>query len=153
MKVYRLTKTQYADDLSGLGAKLFGGRWNHIDTACIYTAESRALAILEYTVNINIEFIPKDLSICEFEIDESKISKFRNDELPSNWKEIPASYSTKNFGTKLLQNGTYLFQIPSVVVPEEFNYVLSPDTNHKHLKLVDIQPFSFDLRMQNLFLS
>ncbi len=46
MLVYRVGKTRFAKDLTGEGARLNGGRWNNIGTPCIYTAESRALAIL-----------------------------------------------------------------------------------------------------------
>ena len=63
MVVYRLGGTKYATDLTGEGARLFGGRWNNEGTPCIYTSQSRALAILEYTVNINIDDIPRALSI------------------------------------------------------------------------------------------
>ena len=55
MIVYRLSRTRWADDLTGEGSRLHGGRWNHPGTPCIYTSESRALAILEYTVNVNVD--------------------------------------------------------------------------------------------------
>ena len=74
MIVYRLGKTQYCNDLIGVGAKLFGARWNISGTACLYTAESRALALLEYTVNVNIADIPKALSFTVIEIPDGNVT-------------------------------------------------------------------------------
>jgi len=47
MELYRITQEQYADDLSGNGAKLFGGRWNSEGHPALYAASGRALALLE----------------------------------------------------------------------------------------------------------
>lgn len=148
MKVYRLSKTQYAQDLEGTGAKLFGGRWNHVDIPCVYTAESRALAILEYSVNSNINFIPRALSLCIFEIDESQIHEVKIKKLPGDWKSIPAPYTTKNFGTKLFQKGKAILKIPSIVIPDEFNYVLNPLVDEKAFKLIEVKDFVYDLRIK-----
>jgi RES domain-containing protein len=50
MIVYRLGSARYpAND--GLGASLYGGRWNHKGTSVIYTAASRALCALEVLAN------------------------------------------------------------------------------------------------------
>src|SRR5690606_19278272 len=117
MRVYRISKTQYANDLNGTGAKLFGGRWNHIDTPCIYTSSSRSLAVLEYSVNVNVDYIPRALSICIFEIDEAQITEIKTKKLPGDWKDVPAPFSTKDFGTKLLQKGNPILKIPSIVIP------------------------------------
>ncbi len=149
MLVYRLSKTQYAEDLNGTGAKLFGGRWNHIDTPCIYTSASRSLAVLEYSVNVNVDFIPRALSICVFEIDEHQIKEIKLKKLPGDWKDIPAPFSTKDFGTRLLQKGEEILKIPSIVVPDEFNYILNPLASKKSFKLVEIRDFVFDLRIKN----
>ena len=62
MLVYRIGRTKRAGDLTGEGSRLNGGRWNHKLTPCIYTSESRALALLEYTVNVNIDEIPRALT-------------------------------------------------------------------------------------------
>lgn len=148
MLVYRISKTQYANDLSGTGAKLFGGRWNHIDTPCIYTSASRSLAVLEYSVNVNVDFIPRALSICIFEIDESQISEIKIKKLPGDWKDVPAPFSTKDFGTKLLQKGNSILKIPSIVIPDEFNFILNPLANQNSFKLVEIKDFIYDLRIK-----
>lgn len=148
MLVYRISKTQYAHDLNGTGAKLFGGRWNHIDNPCIYTSASRSLAVLEYSVNINVDFIPRALSICIFEIDENSIKEIKPRQLPGDWQEIPAPYSTKDFGTKLLKKGTSIIKIPSIVIKDEFNYILNPNAINKDFKLVEVKDFVYDLRIK-----
>ncbi|QAA82399.1 RES domain-containing protein [Aequorivita sp. H23M31] len=149
MKIYRLTKTQFDDDLKGTGAKLYGGRWNHIDIPCIYTAESRALSILEYSVNVNIDFIPRALSMCVFEIEEDQIYSVKEEDLPGNWKQTPAPKSTKDFGTKLLEEGHSIIKIPSIIIPTEFNYILNPFVGNTAFKFVEARDFIFDLRIKN----
>ncbi|MDO1502618.1 RES family NAD+ phosphorylase [Winogradskyella maritima] len=44
MIVYRLGKEKYKNDLSGIGAEKFGGRWNSKGVRMVYTSQSRALA-------------------------------------------------------------------------------------------------------------
>ena len=148
MKVYRISKTQYAEDLKGTGSKLFGGRWNHIDSSCIYTSETRALAVLEYAVNVNIDFIPRALSLCIFEIDESRIYTMKEDDLPGNWRETPAPKSTKDYGTQLLQKKHSIIRIPSIIIPQEFNYIINPIGEDFNFKLLEINDFVFDLRIK-----
>ena len=150
MRVYRIGRTKFAGDLSGEGAKLFGGRWNHKLIPCIYTSESRALAMLEYTVNISIEEIPRALSITTFEIPSSGIELIMEDKLPGNWRRSPAPSSTKDFGTQLLKNPTNaIFKIPSSVITEEYNYLLNPlHADSKYFKMVEIKDFIYDLRIK-----
>lgn len=52
MKLYRIAQTAHIKDLSGTGARLYGGRWNEKGVGVVYTSESRALAILEYLVHV-----------------------------------------------------------------------------------------------------
>lgn len=148
MRVYRISKTKYADDLKGTGSKLYGGRWNKVGTPCIYTAESRALAVLEYAVNVNIDFIPRALSICIFEIDEEKIHSVDIAKLPGNWRDNPSPLSAKNFGTELFSKGFSILKVPSVVIPEESNYILNPMIENSDFNLVEVKDFVFDLRIK-----
>src|SRR5690625_1449704 len=124
MKVFRISKTKYAEDLSGMGSKLYGGRWNAVGTPCIYTSESRALAVLEYSVNVNIDFIPRGLSLCIFEIDENQIQQIEIQNLPGNCIENPTLLSTKEFGNKLLSECFAILNIYYVVITDVFNFIL-----------------------------
>ena len=150
MLVYRIGKTKYANNLSGEGARLFGGRWNHILTACVYASENRALALLEFTVNTNIDFIPRALSITTIEIPDTHILIVTQSDLPGNWKEAPAPSSTKDFGTQLLKTAaTPVIKIPSVVVPDESNYLLNPAHPESSLcRVVETKDFVYDVRIK-----
>ncbi len=150
MKVFRIGRSKYAGDLSGEGAKLFGGRWNHKSVPCIYTSESRALALLEYTVNINIDDIPRALTITTFEFSLSEIKIVERADLPGDWQDAPAPSSTKDFGTAFLRNLTHaVLKIPSSVMADEFNYLLNPlHRESKHVKILEIKDFVYDVRIK-----
>ena len=150
MIVYRVGKTKYANDLSGEGARLNGGRWNHKLTPCIYTSENRALAILEYTVNVNIDDIPRSLSVTKFEIPDRYIKSLSISELPIDWKNVPAPASTKDYGTKLLKELTAsIFKIPSAIIEDEFNYLLNPlHSESRDFKIIEIKNFVYDVRIK-----
>lgn len=147
MKAYRISKTEYAHDLTGTGAKLFGGRWNHINIPCIYTAGSAALAVLEYSVNVNVAFVPRNLSLAVFEIEEKDI--YLPDTLPYDWSAVPAPLSAKDFGTALLhQDRTPVIRVPSVVIPTEYNYLLNPFAAGRAFRLLEVQEFTYDMRIK-----
>lgn len=150
MIVYRVGTTKRAADITGEGSRLKGGRWNHKLTPCIYTSESRALALLEYSVNINIDEIPRALSFTIIEIPGNGIHELKEEELPGNWKEAPAPSSTKDLGTALLKAAKKpVLKIPSAVIPEEFNYVLNPmHRESKKFKILAIKDFPYDVRIK-----
>ena len=150
MVVYRISNTKYCDDLSGEGARINGGRWNHKLTPCVYTSESRALATLEFTVNVNIHFIPKALSVVAIEVLDSDIKTISLADLPGNWKDSPAPVAAKDFGTSLLRKtNTYIIKIPSVIIPDEFNYLLNPiHPNAGSFKILSIKDFLYDVRIK-----
>ena len=151
MIVYRVGKTKHANDLSGEGAKINGGRWNHKNQPCVYTSESRALSLLEYTVNVNIEEIPRALSITTIEISDSEILKLNMALLPGDWKNVPASSSTKDFGTQLLKKSEKsVIKIPSSILEEEFNYILNPLHKNNAFKILEIKDLVYDVRIKNV---
>jgi RES domain-containing protein len=150
MLVYRVGKTKHANDLSGEGAKINGGRWNHKCISCLYTSESRALSLLEYTVNVNVDEIPRALSISTIEIPDSDILIINEDSLPGNWKKVPAHTSTQDFGSNLIRTSKKaVLRIPSSVIPEEFNYILNPlHINSREFKIKSITDLVYDIRIK-----
>ena len=150
MIVYRVGRTKYANDLTGEGARLNGGRWNHRLTPCVYTSESRALAVLEYTVNVNIDDIHRALSISTIDIPDKNILELTIAELPGNWRAAPSPAATKDFGTQLLKKAEFeIIKIPSVVLPDEYNFLLNPThVASSKFSVVDVQDFVFDVRIK-----
>ncbi len=71
MLVYRIAKKDVVKDLTGTGAKLYGGRWNHRGTAVVYTSETRALATVEFLVHVSLSNAPSGLMIATIEIPDS----------------------------------------------------------------------------------
>ena len=150
MVVYRVGKTKYANDLKGEGARLFGGRWNNKMVGCLYTSESRALAVLEYTVNVNIDDIPRALSITVIEVPDGPIKILSEADLPGDWKLSPAPSSTKDFGSKLLLTAAEpVIRIPSSVIPGEFNFLLNPlHADSSKFKILEVKDFVYDVRIK-----
>jgi RES domain-containing protein len=149
MLVYRLQNTRYAHDLSGEGARLHGGRWNHIGVPCVYAAESRALAVLEFSVNVNIERILRNLSITTIEIPDD-IQQVLVSHLPGDWKDYPAPHSTKEFGSHLLNIAQHpVIKIPSSVISEEYIYLINPRYPNNNLcRIVEVKDFVYDIRIK-----
>jgi len=119
MKVYRLALTQYCD-LSGEGAKRYGGRWNLPGYPALYAGSSISASLFE-RLTIDPELLSSEryllYSVMEFNIPESLIFIPKKEELPLDWNRIPAVRSSMEFGTNLLKSGMLCFGVPSVVDP------------------------------------
>jgi len=149
MQIFRVAHTKYAADTEGLGSKLFGGRWNHRGTSCLYTSSSRALAILEYSVNTPVDLIPRALSIVTYDIEENCIKTIAISSLPGDWKTAPAPVSAKDFGTNLLAAQDAIIKIPSCIIPQEYNFILPPALFVSgKIMLADISDCIYDLRIK-----
>ena len=150
MLVYRLGNASYARDLTGEGARLFGGRWNHTGIPCLYTSSSRALSVLEYSVNVNLSRILRNLTIVTIEIPEDEIKVLSIAALPGDWRNAPAPSSTKDFGSNLLRvDNHFVIRIPSTVIPEEFNYLINPRHSRvSECRILEVKDFVYDLRIK-----
>ena len=150
MIVYRISKSQYARDLSGEGSKKFGGRWNHPGIACIYCSESRALAVLEYAANVSLELMPGKLCIVQIEIPDNSWNTIPPSKLPRNWANHPAPPQTRELGTQLLNRMESLcIKIPSAIIPRENNYIINPlHKDFKKVKIKSVENFVFDPRVK-----
>lgn len=105
MKVYRLTAEKFKDDLSGKGAAIYGGRWNPISLAMLYTSESRALANLEMLVHITPGVVPLRYYILKIEIPEMvPLYEITEKQLPKDtgvrWNTLPSLSAITRSSTK-----------------------------------------------------
>jgi len=150
MKVYRLAKTRYINDLSGSGARIYGGRWNHKGASMIYTSENRALATVEYLVHVPLSIVPTPLSLATLQIpDEITPAEIAISDLPNNWRDYPAPFKLAVLGTNwVTKNKSLLLRVPSAVVEHEFNILINPlHPDMKHVSILQIERYTFDKRL------
>ncbi|HTI61091.1 RES family NAD+ phosphorylase [Mucilaginibacter sp.] len=148
MVLYRITNAKYADDLSGNGARLYGGRWNSEGKPMMYLASSRSLAVLESLAYLVPTNIPNNFLILNIEVPDDFLEIPEN-VLPDNWNEYPEQHILKQIGNSFLQKNEHLLlKVPSALVPEEFNYLMNPlHPKATKAKIVRKTPFNFDERL------
>jgi len=113
--------------VSGDGARLFGGRWNSKGMAVVYTAGSLALASIEMVVNLPSPKLLEAFARIPLYIDADLVESLPPDQYPRNWQHRPISPETKAIGDRWVkQLRSLVLKVPSVVVPEEFNYLINP---------------------------
>ncbi len=71
LETYRICDSKYAEDLSGNGARIYGGRWNSKGTPVIYLSDSKALAVLELLVHTSINLLPQNLTLITLTIPDN----------------------------------------------------------------------------------
>jgi len=138
MMVYRIAKTRFIHDLSGIGARLYGGRWNKKGMSMIYASESISLATVEYLVHVPLAIVPTAMSIATLKIPKSiKPRILKIPDLPPNWRDYPSPPELAEIGTKwALSKKSLLLQVPSVIINFEHNVLINP--LHPHMKQVKV---------------
>ena len=151
MEIYRITQEKYADDLSGNGARLYGGRWNSEGLFAVYTSSSRSLALLETFAHTPAKMLSEKIYILiTLSVpDTLKWEELDRDKLTTGWDAADTRPLTKRLGDKFLRNKSgLLFAVPSVLMPEELNYVINPlHADLKKIKLVNKRRIHFDSRV------
>ena len=149
MIVYRVSRCVYINDLSGMGTRLFGGRWSSKGLPGLYVASSRALAVLEVLVHLQPLMIPIDYCLAEIEVPDGSLEILDLSKLPAKWAKVSPPHELRGIGDDFLNTQKHLMlRLPSVVVPSEYNFLLNPE--HPAMKKVHIikqEPFSFDERL------
>jgi len=150
IKLYRICTTEHISDLSGTGARIYGGRWNHPGYPIVYSSGSRSLAALEFLVHVPMALAPDNLSIAEITITEKiKRESITPEGLPANWRGYPAPEQLANIGTKWIKSkSSLLLDIPSAEVDKEVNTLINPlHPDIKHVSLANVEKFYFDSRL------
>ena len=150
MIIYRIAKTNFVRDLSGSGARLYGGRWNPPRIPIVHASENRALAVLENYVHTSSRFIPPALSIASIEIPDSvPLKKVIISDLPPDWKEYPAPIALQDIGREWVKSGDgLLLRVPSVQVPSEHNILINPSHPEMvNVRIKEVEDFVYDRRL------
>ncbi len=148
MIVYRLAHFKYANDVSGTGAKLTGGRWNTPGIAMLYTSEHISLALLEVLANAHTLEQLQSVRLLEISIpvkaDETEI---KLGQLKTDWWN-DFDY-TRWIGDEMMKaNEALIIKCPSAIINSEHNYLINPSHAHfKRVKATMKTDFRFDERL------
>ncbi len=151
MELYRIAQEKYADDLSGNGAKIFGGRWNSEGLFALYTSSYRSLALLETLAHTPAKMLDQKVYILiTLSLPgNTRIEVIDKNKLSPGWDAPDTRPLTKRMGDEFLKSkSSLLLAVPSVLMPEENNYlvnVLHPDM--KKMKVIFKRRISFDTRL------
>lgn len=154
MKVYRLTKEKpghyKADDLSGNGAALAGGRWNPRGMRVVYACCTPSTTVLETLVHLGGLMPAAHHFLVTIEIPDALFANALIPEVPADW-DAPGRdpQSTMAIGQKWIEEGAQLaLKVPSVVCPADFNLLLNPlHPDMGSVRVLEVAPFRFDPRL------
>jgi RES domain-containing protein len=148
MNLFRFTSEWYKDDLSGNGARLFGGRWNSKGLAAIYTSETISLSLLEIIAHaVQYDDLKEKFLMTLTVPDDIPVYKVPSSKLRIRWQNDIAY--TRFIGDAFLRDNKYLLlQVASAIIKTEFNFIINPaHKDFKKIKLVSSELFHFDSRV------
>lgn len=140
MRLYRVAQERYAADLSGKGAELYGGRWTPAGYPVIYAAEHPALAGFEKLVHAGIDVTKAPMSHRLVVINVPDVAIERVAHLPDDPVEVGRAW--------LDAASKPLLQVPSVVIPYAWNYLIN--VRHSAVAKITVSDnvaFVFDRRI------
>jgi RES domain-containing protein len=143
-----------ADDISGTGASLEGGRWNRNGSAVLYCTSSIALACLE-TLSRAGEQIPANRYLVQIDIPEDiwyEADRFPADTIPIGWDAVPPGKTSHDFGEHWIAEGrSAILVVPSVIAPEECNILINPyHVDWQRIRSRKIRKWVYDFRLLRL---
>ncbi len=142
MVIHRIASRKHIRDLSGEGARLFGGRWNSAGKRMIYTSESVSLCVCENLVHFSTNTPPGNMMHIKLEIRDDLISEeFRDHDYSSD----PYAYEKGDLWLESMSSLAII--VPSKVVREEYNILINPlHPRFESIKVIDLKEFDFDFR-------
>ena len=148
MIVYRLTSGEFIYDLSGKGAKLYGGRWNSFGLPALYTAEHISLAVLEILVHTKNLRTPLNYYLITIEIPENgSLASIDFKKMKRNWKDDPV-YLQSMGDEFLTSKQSLVLKVPSAIIEAENNFIINPaHPDLTKIKILKSENFIFDKRL------
>jgi RES domain-containing protein len=144
MTLYRITREQYAHDLSGIGAEKYGGRWNTPGQRVVYTSASASMALVEILAWTPMDLLLKSgFVLLVLQCPDESMEEVTIADLPHGWNFLSGYAETQKIGDQWLKGRrTLLMRVPSAILPIEKNLLVNP--MHPMMSQVEIQEI-FDL--------
>jgi RES domain-containing protein len=139
MDLWRLCRRPHAD-LTGEGARRFGGRWNSPGRPVVYLAEHPALAAIEVRVHLDLPFelLPDDFVLMRVALPDGLAISV--DTIPPDTSAAGDAWLTETRSAAL--------RVPSVLIPAAWNVLLNPrHQDAARATIVAVEPFRFDPRL------
>ena len=148
-RIAKHTPEYRADDLSGGGAKLTGGRWNSKGHALIYASTTIALATLETLAHLGDSIAIRNAFLIRIDVPVSVWNKreyITPGDLEPTWVAEPPGSTTIYFGDGWISSlSAALLMVPSVIVPEECNVLINPaHADARKIKATVMRQFVYD---------
>lgn len=149
MIIYNIRRAKYAKQLSASGV---ANRWNKDEEYVIYGGSSVALSVLEMVAHRNSIYININYKLLFIEIDATTedITQIQIQDLPRGWRSIQSYPALQQIGSDWYQQKkTLLLEVPSVLVPQEKNFIINtrhPDFEKK-VRLSKAEDFNWDKRL------
>jgi RES domain-containing protein len=151
MILHRLAQGKYAEDMSGEGSRLHGGRWTPKGMPVLHFAMSFGVAVLEILARQNYDNIIAPHSHAQvFVPDTASSERIDVSKLPPDWNASPHFDKLCHLGRDwLLRKDALFLVVPSSVV-DGHDYNCLVNVNHPEFKSVKLQApsmlFTFDSR-------
>jgi len=136
---WRICRRPFAD-LSGEGARPWGGRWNSPGRSVVYAAETAALAVLEVRVHLDLDWslLPSDYVLMSIDLGSMAIDYVEH--TPND----PVAYGDEWLGSRR----SAVLGVPSAIVPESRNLLLNvAHPEAEKAAIASIRAFGFDERL------
>lgn len=150
MIVYRLATPEYANDISGEGASIYGGRWNPVGVRALYASQNISLCILEILVRTEKKINPPGYQLITIELPEANMTTIELSRLKTGWKQY--NKYTQWIGEEFLkENKLLILQVSSAIVEKEHNFLINPlHKDFNHVKITGIEALGLDKRLHQI---
>lgn len=128
IRIFRIVHRKYADEpFSGKGGLYAASRWASRGRLVSYASESLALATLEKIAGTGRLGRLGEMVYLAADLDEAAIQVTPSEELPEGWDRRPPGRASRALGDQWLQGrASVALRVPSVVLPEGWNYAINP---------------------------
>lgn len=135
---------------TGEGARIHGARWNSPGVALVYLSEHLSLAALEVLVHRHLHRWRWDFLAYRAEWDEELTRRLERAALPAAWRAEPTAEGLRELGDAWVRGKrSAVLGVPSVLIPEELNYLLNPaHPDFRRIQVGPPTPFALDPRLR-----